>query len=40
VPNIFEAKDADYQKATQTIYRSKQYPSNVEVMVLPSSSVK
>jgi putative CocE/NonD family hydrolase len=34
VPNIFEAKDSDYQKATQFIYRSKQHPSNVEVMVL------
>ena len=40
VPNIFEAKDADYQKATQSIYRSKQYPSSVEVMVLPSSAAK
>jgi predicted acyl esterase len=40
VPNIFEAKDVDYQKATQTIYRSKQYPSSVEVMVLPSSAAK
>ncbi len=30
VPNIFEAKDADYQKATQTIYRSEKYPSRVE----------
>ena len=27
VPNIFEAKEADYQKATQKIYRSKKYPS-------------
>ena len=36
VPNIFEAKEADYQKATQTIYRSKEHPSSVEVMVLPS----
>jgi len=40
VSNIFEAKEADYQKATQTIYRSKQYPSSVEVMVLPSSPAK
>jgi predicted acyl esterase len=31
VPNIFEAQPADYQKATQRIYRSKQYPSNVEI---------
>jgi len=37
VANIFEAKDSDYQKATHTIYRSKQYPSNVEVMVLPAA---
>jgi len=40
VPNIFEAKDADYQKATQTIYRSKQYPSSVEVMVLPEPAAR
>ena len=36
VPNIFEAKESDYQQATHTIYRSKGYPSNVEVMVLPA----
>jgi uncharacterized protein len=35
VPNIFEAKESDYQKATQTIYRSREHPSSVEVMVLP-----
>jgi hypothetical protein len=35
VPNIFEAKTSDYQKATQKIYRSKQYPSSVELSVLP-----
>jgi uncharacterized protein len=35
VPNIFEAKAADYQKATQRIYRSKKYPSNVELPVVP-----
>jgi hypothetical protein len=34
VPNIFEAKDEDYQKATQTVYRSAKYPSSVEVDVL------
>jgi uncharacterized protein len=34
VPNIFEAKPSDFQKATQRIYRSKQYPSGVEVSVL------
>jgi hypothetical protein len=35
VPNIFEAKESDFQKATQRIYRSKQYPSSVEIAVLP-----
>jgi putative CocE/NonD family hydrolase len=33
VPNIFEAKDSDYQKATQKIYRSGKYPSHVEISV-------
>jgi len=37
VPNIFEAKDGDYQKATQRIFRSKRYPSNVEIAVLPAA---
>lgn len=36
LPNIFEAKDSDYQKATQHIYRSRQFPSNVEVSILPA----
>jgi uncharacterized protein len=35
VPNIFEAKESDFQTATQRIYRSKQYPSSVEIAVLP-----
>jgi len=34
VPNIFEAKAEDYQMATQKIYRTEQYPSNVEVPVV------
>jgi len=33
VPNIFKATEADYQKATQRIYRSSRYPSNVEIPV-------
>ena len=37
VPNIFEAKESDYQKATQRIYRSKRYPSSVKISVLPSA---
>jgi putative CocE/NonD family hydrolase len=38
IPNIFEAKDSDYQKATQHIYRSRQFPSSVEIMTLPQSA--
>ena len=38
VPNIFEAKAADYQKATQRIYRSAVYPSSVEVSVVPETA--
>ena len=33
VPNIFEAKDADYKAATHKIHRSKQYPSRIELPV-------
>jgi uncharacterized protein len=40
VPNIFEAKESDFQKATQRIYRSAQYPSRLEISVLPQSAVK
>jgi putative CocE/NonD family hydrolase len=35
VPNIFAAQESDYQKATQRIYRSKEYPSGVVVSILP-----
>jgi predicted acyl esterase len=38
VPNIFEATQSDYQKATERIYRSKRYPSSVEISVLPSAT--
>lgn len=34
VPNIFEAKSSDYIKTTQRIYRTKQYPSHVEIPVV------
>ncbi len=37
IPNIFEAKESDYQKATQRIYRSKRFPSSVAVSVPPSA---
>ena len=33
VPNIFEAKKSDYQKATNKVYRSSKYPSHVEIAV-------
>ena len=38
VPNIFEAKESDYQKATQRVYRSKEYPSSVEISVVPDAA--
>ncbi len=34
VPNIFEAKDRDYQSATHRIFRSARYPSHIEVSVV------
>lgn len=34
VPNIFEARDADYIKATKRIYRSATQPSRVDVSVV------
>ncbi len=38
VTNIFEATPADYQKATQKIYRSRQFPSSVEISVVPNGA--
>ncbi|MFB3920337.1 MAG: CocE/NonD family hydrolase [Terriglobia bacterium] len=35
VPNIFKAADADYQSATQRVYRSATYPSHIELPVKP-----
>ena len=34
VPNIFEAKASDFQKATQRIYRSRAQASRVEISVV------
>jgi len=34
VPNIFEASAADYQKATQKVYFSTQFPSSIELPVI------
>jgi putative CocE/NonD family hydrolase len=39
VPNIFEAKNSDYQKATQQVFRSKRFPSSVQISVLATSPV-
>ena len=33
VPNIFEAKDEDFQSATQRVYRTPQFPSHVSLQV-------
>ena len=38
VPNIFEAKESDFQTATQRIYRSKEYPSGVVLSLLPAAT--
>jgi putative CocE/NonD family hydrolase len=37
VPNIFEAKDADFQPARQQVYRSRAHPSAISMQVLPAS---
>ena len=34
VPNIFEAKESDFSKATQTIYFSPQYPTRIDLPVM------
>jgi putative CocE/NonD family hydrolase len=34
VPNIFEAKESDFVKATHTIYFSAQYPTHIELPVM------
>ena len=40
VASIFEAKESDFQKATQRVYRSKQFPSSVEISVLPKAATQ
>jgi putative CocE/NonD family hydrolase len=34
VPNIFNAKESDFRKATHRIYRSAQYPSHITIPVV------
>ena len=36
VPNIFEAEDADFQKATQKVFRTAKLPSGITLDVLPA----
>ena len=36
VPNIFEAKDADFQSAEQRVHRSARQPSHVSMQVMPA----
>ena len=33
--NIFEATEADFQKTTQRVYRSRALPSQVRIGILP-----
>ena len=40
VANIFEAKESDFQPATQHIYRSQKLPSSVAISVLPTGAAK
>jgi putative CocE/NonD family hydrolase len=40
IPNIFEAKESDFIKATQTIYFSPQYPTRVDLPVMNQGTGK
>jgi putative CocE/NonD family hydrolase len=40
VPNIFQAEDADFQKAQQKVFRSVQYPSHMILDTLPAMNSK
>jgi predicted acyl esterase len=33
--DIYSAKESDYQKATQRVYRTRELPSHVTVMAMP-----
>src|SRR5947209_4146324 len=35
VPNIFEARDDDFQSAEQRVYRSPHYPSHIRLQTMP-----
>lgn len=34
VPNIFKADESDFQNATQRVYHTSEYPTNIEVKIL------
>jgi uncharacterized protein len=38
VPNIFEAKDSDFKAATHRVYRTAEFPSRVDIPVVPVGS--
>jgi len=40
VDNIFKATDADYQPATQRVYRSREYPSHIVLPVMAAGSAQ
>jgi hypothetical protein len=33
VPNIYKARDSDFKKALQRVYRSPRYPSHIQLTV-------
>jgi putative CocE/NonD family hydrolase len=35
VENIFNARDEDYQKATQRVFRSRRFPSHIQLPLMP-----
>ena len=34
VPNIFEAKESDFIKATHRVHRSAEHPSHIELSII------
>jgi len=40
VPNIFDAKEADFVRATHRVYRSAARPSSLQLGVLPAADAR
>jgi uncharacterized protein len=38
--DIYRARSADFQKATERVYRSDKYPSEIKLNVLPANAIK